>query len=370
MRKFLYFLSFDARHLQARLERLAQKGLELISLEGFFTGEFERTGRADLRYLVLPCGKAAKALHPEHYTSFGWELMGTFNGMAVFRSLPCEDADAAGAQERMTQDGCYRLDRIGLPLLLFCCLGLTLLLLRLTAGADWYASYTQFALRGLAVEAAAVTAANLLSLRSYASAWIHGLTPFAGLAGAVIFICGFALDNRKEPAILISVTMLLAVACVLMFWGMNRALALGPSGFCLVILCLGLLFPGEDRSALVTGPGTAAELAAIRREAESRPVVRLEDVGLEDEPKGVSYEVSGTFLAREYTYYEFSEENAVTSTVYVCLTPGIARQVHHDLLENLWGLGEYDLLLNEGRTVARVTCSEPISDQDCDYLIQ
>lgn len=370
MRKYLYFLTGDARHLQARLERLAQKGLELISLEGFFTGEFEPTNRVDLRYLVLPCGKAAERLDPEHYTSFGWELMGTFNGMAVFRSLPCEDADADGAKERMVQDGCFHPDRIGIPLFLLCCLGLTLALLRLTAGAAWYASYTQLALRGLAGAAAAVAAANVLSLRSYVSAWVHGLTPMIVVSGVVVFICGFALDNRKEPAILISLMVLLAAACILMLWGKNRAFALSLSGFCLVILCLGLLFPGRDRSVLVTGPGTEAELAAIRYEVADRPVVCLEDVGLGDEPKAASYETSGTLLVREYSYLEYNEDGCVQSDVYVCLTMGIAQQVYQDLLENAWGLGEYDMLLCEGRTVARVTCSEPIEGQSFEFLFQ
>lgn len=370
MRKYLYFLTGDARHLQARLERLAKKGLELTSLEGFFSGAFEPSSRTDLQYLVLPCGRAAAKLKPEHYTSFGWELMGTFNGMAVFRSLPCMDTDAGGAKEQMKRDGCLRPDRIGIPLLLFDCLGLTLALLWLTAGAEWYASYTQLALRGLAIAAVVVTAANLLSLRTYVSAWVHGLTPMAVLAGVVVFIGGFALDNREEPAILISVTLLLAAACILMFWNMNRALALGPAGFCLVILCLGLLFPGGMQGAIAGNSGTSAELTALRHEVEDKPVVMLEDVGLEGEPWSAVYETSGTFLAREYSYLEYNEDYSVQSRVFICLTPGIARQVYGDLREAAWGLGEWDVLLIEGRTVARVTCSEPIEDQDFSFLFQ
>lgn len=366
MRKYLYFLTGDARHLQARLERLAQKGLELISLEGFFTGEFEPTNRTDLRYLVLPCGRAAE-LNPEHYTSFGWELMGTFNGMAVFRSLPCEDADADGAKEQMTQDGCFRPDRIGIPLLLYCCLGLTLALLWLIAGAEWYASYTQLALRGLAIAASVVTAANLLSLRSYGSAWVHGLTPMIVVAGVVVFICSFALDMRGNPAFLTGIMVLLASACFLMLWGRNRAFALSLSGFCLIVLCLGLLFPNVDRA--VYQPG--AELTALRHEAADHPVVQMEQIGLEEELEAVTFETTGTFLARHYSYQEMGWENDLSSSVYVCLTPGIAEQIYEELERKTPGLdGENRLLLREGRTVALISCSVPLSGQEFDWLFE
>ena len=96
MRKFLYFLSPDAGHLQTRLERLANRGLELEDTEGLFSGTFRTTERQDLRYLVLPCGRARHFPRDDDFERYGWALAGGFNGMAIFKSIPCRDTDEAG----------------------------------------------------------------------------------------------------------------------------------------------------------------------------------------------------------------------------------------------------------------------------------
>ena len=365
MRKFLYFLSADARHLQTRLDRLKDRGLELESTEGFFCGEFRETLRRDLRYLVVPCGGNRHFPQNDDFAHYGWELVGGFNGMAIFKSVPCAEPDAEGLPTKLRQDGCVREDRWTLPLTLVLLLAWTLLLLfwltRWNLSA-WFLSYGTMGRIFLLGASVLVTAANLVTLRSYASAWIHGLTPPILVGSLLVLVLLTMLDETDHPLYFAGFLILIALACAVTLWIKARALGLGLSAVCLLVLCVGLVFPNVSWSES-SGKGLHNEMA-------DRPVVQLSDLGVEDALTGTGYQNEGTFLVRNTSYWEISETASVSSQVYHCLSWGLANDVKDFLLSTgNWEQTDYGwtsregkaVLLWKGDTVAEIVYSEPLS---------
>ena len=375
MRKYLYFLSCDAPHLQKKLERLAQKGLALVSTDGLFTGQFEPTKRTDLRYLVVPYGNAKHFPKTDDFSAFGWTLLGGFNGMAIFCSLPCVDADTAGLQRKLEQDGCVHHDAwtpfLLLAGLLFMIALLTWRMFHPGLGEAWYSTYLNAGTPLVVGALAALAAAYVISLRSYVSAWIHGITPLA-MAGGLFFLLLLGLLGESGDTVFF-VLLLLALAAALVFtlWRKSRITAAVMAGLCLVTLGAGLLSPNIDRTS--TG---SRELHYATAE---QPVVQLTNLGLDGELNGAGYRVDGTFLARRTTYWELSDMDSVSSEVTQCLTRGIADEVTDralalgDWTAERWGWSRDDgttLLLRSGRTVAKVTLPRTLSEAELESIQQ
>ena len=371
MRKYLYFISADAGHLQTRLERLAKKGLELTDTRGLFTGEFEATRRADLRYLVLPFGAEKNFPRTADFTSFGWQLMGGFNGMAIFKSLPCVEPDTEGLIKKLETDGCIHPDRFSVPLSIVLLLALTVLLFAgLGRTGPWYLSYNGLCCPILFGVTLALAAANLVTLRTYPSAWVHGLT-IPILVGEMYFAVVLSqLDRTDQPVYFALLLLILALACFVSLWSRNRGLGAALGGLCLVILCLGLVFP----------PSTRLDAAgSLRGAAAGEQIVTLADLGAEEAVKGASLEHDGTFLVRRTTYWEYSGAGQVSSVVYTCLTGTLAEDVvERQLRSGSWeeiadgwrsANGE-SLLLRYGRTVALVTGDRPFTQEQASVVFQ
>lgn len=369
MRKYLYFLSADAAHLQSRLDRLAKRGMELKSTEGLFTGEFEETKRSDLSYLVVPYGAQKNFPCTTDFSTYGWTLMGGFNGMAVFKSLPCMEPDAQGVLQKLGQDGCVHPDKHTLPILqglLFLYAAVLFLLpvaLPELAG-QWYLTYFGLGLPVLRWIVVALLVVNLLSLRTYLSAWIHGVTPWLLAGASLLYLVTGQLDHRDQRVYLIVILLIIAAACALSFWRMCKRLGIGVASVCCVVLCLGLLFPTVDRID-ITGNG-------LHNEVKNEPVISLNDLGNEANLTGTGYRTEGTFLVRKTTYWEVSEAGSVSSEVYQCLTGSLAEKVAADELsrgtwvenaEGWCGEGGETVLLRFGKTVAVVSCDRVIDEE-------
>ena len=372
MRKYLYFLASDACHLQKRLEKLADQGLELVSTEGLFCGQFERTDRRGLQYAVVSCGRA-REFPLEEIRRCGWELVGGFNGMAILKSQPCVDADREALKATLDRADCLRPDCWTAPLMVLLSVVFAIFMF---GGANWlglgpwYASYRALGMAVFRWGAAALAAANLLSLRSYASAWVHGLTPWVILLGELFPVLLMAqLDESQNRTYFVAVLAVLALACGLTFWQKARALGLSLSGVCLLVLCLGLLVPNISRTE---GSGKA-----LRNEVSDRPVLTLSDFSDDSALTGSGYAVSGTFLARQTEYWEMSDSSSVTSQVTRCLTQGTARQVLKRTLNNgAWTQTDYGwqsregkmVLLEQGRTIVQISCGEVLTTEQIDVI--
>lgn len=368
MRKFIYFLSADARHLQTRLERLAAKGLEITSTTGFFTGIFEETKRSDLRYLVVPFGNQRH--FPDHVESraYGWELIGAYNGMAIYKTLPCVEADEAALRIRLAEEEVIHQDHYTLPLLfafLFLLGALAWLTHILVPEANpWYLSYAGMILPAFSGVCFFLLAVNLLSLRTYLSAWIHGLTTPALVLSASVGLTIWQLDHRQQSAAFIIFLVLLALAWLLTFWRFNRGVSWVIPGVCLLVLCVGMLFPHTDATSF-SGSG-------LRRHLEGAPVVDLTHFGVEESLNASGYQTEGTFLVRKTTYWEISNSGtSCTCEVYSCGTTALADA----LSEQLCGVGTWEsvsegLLREDGReallrrrnVLVLVSFSQPMDD--------
>lgn len=364
MRKYLYFLSADARHVQTRLERLAQKGLELVSTEGLFSGEFDRTSRTDLHYLVVPCGGNRHFPREDDYERFGWSLAGGFNGMAIFKSVPCGTPDEKGLWDQLERQGCVRVDRWSIPLMLVLVAAWTALLFWVAgrSGGQWYLSYRSMGVLVVQWLSLLLTGANLVTLRSYASAWVHGLTPPILVGSVFWLVLCTMMDETAHPLYFAGILGAVALACVLTLWLRNRKLGLGLAGICLVVLCLGLIFPNVSR--------TESSGKGLHNQVADQPVIQLADLEQEGELTGTGYETEGTFLVRGTSYWEISEHASVSSQVYHCLSYGMANQVRDLLLATgSWEQTDYGwtsregkaVLLWKGNTVAEIVYSEPLS---------
>ena len=365
MRKFLYFLASDARYLQTRLERLAERGLELTDTEGLFCGQFERTQRQGLQYAVVSCGKA-RDFPLEEISRSGWMLVGGFNGMAIFKSQPCADADRAALMAALERADCVRPDRWSAPLMVVLSVAFAIVMF---GGAGWFgfgAWYTSYHALGFAVfrwVAVALAAANLVTLRSYASAWVHSLTLWVMLLGVVFPVLLLTqLDNSQNRTYFIALLVVLALACGLTFWQKARALGLSLTGVCLAVLCIGLLFPNVDHTE---GSGKA-----LRGEVANQSVVLLSDLGDDGALTGSGYTTGGTFAARRTEYWELSDSSSVTTVSTRCLTNGVAQQVlSRALSAGAWTQTDYgwesregkSILFCHGTTVVQLTCGETLT---------
>ena len=371
MRKYLYFISADADHLQTRLERLAKKGLELTDTRGLFTGEFEVTRRADLRYLVLPFGAEKNFPRTADFTSFGWQLMGGFNGMGIFKSLPCVEPDTEGLIKKLEADDCIHPDRHSVPASIVLLLALTVLLFWwMGRSGAWYLSYTGICERVLFVVTLALAAANLVTLRTYPSAWVHGLT-IPVLVGEMYFAVVLSqLDRTDQPVYFAVLLLILALACGASLWHKARMLGVALGGICLVVLCLGLIFPLSTRLDAA---------GSLRGDAAGDQIVTLADLGYEEAVKGASLEHNGTFLVRRTTYWEYSGEGQISSVVYSSLSSALAgdvveRQLRSgswEEMEDGWRSADREkLLLRFGRTVVLVTGDRPIPEEQVDIIFE
>lgn len=371
MRKYLYFLSADARHVQTRLDRLAKKGLELVSTEGLFSGEFEQTSRTDLHYLVVPCGGNRHFPREDDYGHLGWNLVGGFNGMAIFKSIPCGMSDEKGLREQLERQGCVRIDRWSIPLMLVLVAAWTALLFWGSgrSGGQWYLSYRNMGLLVVQWLSLLLTGANLVTLRSYASAWVHGLTPPILVGSVFWLVLCTMLDETAHPLYFAGILGAVALACGLSLWLRNRILGLSMAGICVFLICLGLIFPNVERTES-GGKGLHHEMADM-------PVVQLTDLGQEGALSGTGYETEGTFLVRSTSYWEISDDVSVSSQVYRCLSSGLANRVRDLLLATgSWEQTEYGwtsregkaALLWKGNIVAEVVYSDPLSQEQIEAI--
>ncbi len=365
MRKYLYFLACDAAHLQTRLDRLARRGLELEDTEGLFTARFASTCRADLRYLVVPCGGERHFPRGDDFERYGWALAGGFNGMVIFKSIPCRDTDEAGLKDKLRQDGCLRPDWWTLPVLLLGVLAWAVLMFwgGGFAPEPWYLSYRTLGLwaaRGVAV---ALAAANLAALRSYTSAWVHGLTPWVMVGSFLLLFLATMLDETAHTLYFAGFVGLIGLACALTLWMRSRGLGLSLAGVCALVLCLGLLFPNVSQ--------TSSGGSALHNQWGDAPVVQLSDLGLEGTLTYSSYTTGGTLLVRSTSYWEMTEEESVSSQVYRCLNGALAQAVvERTLATGSWSETAYGYTSREGKTVllrqenrvAWVTCSQPLTE--------
>ena len=247
MRKFMYFLCADAAHLQNRLNKLGQKVLELVDTEGLFTGHFEETTRNDLSYLVIPYGKKEHYPHNIDCTPYGWTLVGGFNGMAILKSLPCVEPDRDGMTEKFMQEGCYRQDKLSIGLLqcLLFVYAAVLFLFPVSVPALkdwWFLSYFGVTLPTLRAVVVVALAANILTFRTYLSAWVHGLTPWIVIGVSWLALIVSRLDDRANLVSFILILALLAVTGLASFWNMSKVLSAIACGISVLVLCFGLIF--------------------------------------------------------------------------------------------------------------------------------
>lgn len=375
MRKFLYFLSCDAKHLQTRLERLAQKGLLLTGTDGLFTGSFEETKRREMRYLVVPFGNVGHAPQSDDFSCFGWTLLGGFNGMAIFISMPCVQADEQGLLKKLQQDGSVHSDR-KMPYLLFAGLiGFIALLACYVwyfgSSEVWYSTYFGLGIPVVGGVMAAFALAYLVTRRSYPSAWVHGLTPPAILAGGFLLLLLRILDESEDWLFLILVLIAVATAIIFGLWRKSRITAGVCAGICLVVLCMGILYPNVNRTV-----GAGKEL---HYETTGALVVQRTDFGDDCELKGSGYQVNGTVFARKTSYWELSDRGSVSSEVTKCALSCVADDVfarafaQGNWTEEAWGWSRNEgkiILLRSGNRVAVVTNSEPVLDEQIEIIQQ
>ncbi len=306
MRKFLYFLSSDATHMQTRLNRLAAKGLELTDVEGLFSGQFEKTSRTDLTYLALPYGRAAYFPSETDYRAYGYELIGGFNGIAIFKSLPCVRTDADGVQSLLKKNNNLHPERLT-PVLITAVFLVFFLLLTLynrsvLAATPFWASYLSLAAHFLQGLFFILFAVNLIALqRFYFSAWVHGLTPWIAIGGGLLTLLTIQLDQSGIS--LLVIPCLLTLACLLTFWQKNRILAISTAAVCVAFLLVGVLFP----------PISVSESASSY---------------------SYSYQTGGTFLVQKTEQWELRNGDDCCATIYRCLTDGLADAVLDRLLDN------------------------------------
>ena len=321
MRKFIYFLCADAGHLERRLNNLARKGLELLSVDGLFTGCFEQTKRTDLSYMVIPYGKKQNYPHNIDCTAFGWTLIGGYNGMAILKSQPCVDADRYAILAKFSEEDCYHRDRFSVGLLQ-CLLFLyaAVLFLFPVSRPDltdwWFLSYFGIALPVLRCIVVAALIANILTFRTYWSAWVHGLTVWVVWGASWLVLVFSRLDDRGSTMGFVLVLCLFALAGFASFWNMSRTLSIAACALSAAVLCFGLIFPHVSREGV-----------NLRTFVQDEPVVTLADLGDDSKLKAGKLTTEGTFLVQKLTYWEISENGHLTVEVYRCMTSRIAQSV-------------------------------------------
>ncbi len=310
--------------MQARLNRLARRGLELADTRGFLAGEFRPTRRTDLHYLVLPYGNAENYPGGMDFSPYGYTLLGGFNGMAIFCALPCGTPDSDALRAKLQSEDCIHPDRITVP-------GITLFLLA-CLGAMWFSpfgtllqvplwtSYQAMGCHVLFGMLALLTGANVLAVaKTPLSHWIHGLTLLIFPCAVILSVLIAMLGAVTAPLLFVSVPVLLAVALWSGLWRKSRPLALILPGICLVFLLFGLLFPYRAQLQ-------AAEQNSRSNISDSR-MYTLSMEGETDAPTQTGYFAGGTVLASYCAYYELNAHAALLTVVYRCPTAQMAQAV-------------------------------------------
>lgn len=376
MKRYLYLLSTDAKHMERRLNQLANKGIELISLEHLFTGEFTESQRMDLSYVVIPIKSAASI--PAHFdpTPYGFELVGGYNNMAVFKSLPCADLDCAGLKAQIQSNGgaaktkALMFHSFVIQILITVCFFLLAEFVPFYQ-RSWYLSYSGICVHALRWGFAALLGANLILLPTYVGAWLRGLTPWI-ISGAVLtgILLG-VLDLRQDQGVFVMLLLGIALACVLGLWKMCRGLGFGIVALCGIVLTCGLIFPHVDMEQR-SGTG-------LRSVVEGVPVATMEDFERQEPLEGAGYSTKGTIFARVYSYTEVSAEASLNTETFRCLNGQIADWVENDLMEHgRWQEGPLEqtwvsasgktVLIRKGTYVSVLSYSETIDTDQISRL--
>ena len=371
MKRYIYLLSSDAKHMEHRLDQLASKGMELKSLERLFTGDFVETQRKDLSYVAIPI-KSAAAL-PSHFdpTQYGYELVGGYNNMAIFRSLPCAELDRKSLEAQLAEnDGIQRtkplmVNHLLVQLLVTVCFFLLAAVVPFYQ-RGWYLSYSGICVHAFRWVFAALLGVNLVLLPTYAGAWIRSLTPWLISGSILTSILLGLLDLRQDQGMFTLLVIGVAVACLLGLWKLCKGIGFGISALSAIILVVGIAVPHVDVDQL-SGTG-------LRPMMEHAPVVTMADFDRNAPLEGSGYTTKGTIFAKQYSYTEFSAEASLNTETYRCIDNRIADLVEEDLMEHgRWLEGELEqtwvsasgktVLMRGGRTVSVVSFSEDMETE-------
>lgn len=373
MKRYIYLLSSDAKHMERRLNMLASNGMELKSLKHLFTGEFESTQRKDVSYVAIPI-KSVSAL-PTYFNpaQYGYELVGGYNNMAIFKSLPCAELDRKSLEAQLAEnDGIQKtkplvVNHLLVQLLITVCFFLLAAVVPFYQ-REWYLSYSGICVHAFRWVFAALLGVNMILLPTYVGAWIRSLTPWLISGSILTSILLGLLDLRQDQGMFILLVIGVAVACLLGLWKLCKPIGLIISVLSAIILVLGIAIPHVDLDQM-SGTG-------LRPMVEHAPVVTLEDFDRDAPLEGSGYTTKGTIFAKQYSYTEFSAEASLNTETYRCIDNRIADLVEADLMAHgRWLEGELDqtwasasgktVLMREGRNVTVVSFSE---DMDTDQI--
>lgn len=373
MKRYIYLLSSDCKHMEHRLKQLATKGMELKSLERLFTGEFDKTQRKDLSYVAIPI-QSASAL-PTHFdpTQYGYELVGGYNNMAIFKSLPCAELDRKGLEAQLAENNGIQktlplvVNHFLVQLLIAVCFFLLAAFVPFYQ-REWYLSYSGICIHAFRWVFAALFGINLVLLPTYAGAWIRSLTPWLISGSILTSILLGLLDLRQDQGMFFLLVVGVAAACVLGLWKLCKGIGFGIAACCAIVLAIGIVVPHVNVDKM---SGTS-----LRPMVEHAPVVTLADFEWDAPLEGSGYITKGTFFAKQYSYTEFSAEASLNTETYRCIDNRIADLVEADLMEHgRWLEGELEqtwvsasgktVLMREGKTVSVVSFSE---DMETDQI--
>lgn len=376
MKRYIYLLSSDAKHMEHRLGQLAAKGLELLSLDHLFTGDFEETQRKDISYAVIPI-KSVSAL-PSHFdpAQYGYELVGGYNNMIVFKALPCAKLDRSGLETQLASNDAIqntkplKVNHILFQLLVAACFFLLASVVPFYQ-RGWYLSYGGICVYVLRWLFAALLGVNLVLLPTYIGAWLRSLTPWLISGTVLLCILLGLLDLRQDQGVFALLVIGVAVACVLGLWKLCKGIGFGISALCAVILVVGFVFPHVDLER-ISGTG-------LRPMVEHVPVATLENFDEEEPLEGSEYTTKGTIFVKQYSYTEFSAEASLNTETYRCFDHRIADLVTADLMEHgRWVESELGqtwvsasgktVLLREGKMVSVISYSEDMDTEQISHL--
>ncbi len=376
MKHYIYLLSSDARHMERRLNQLAEKGRELVALERLFTGEFEETRRKDLSYVAIPIKNIAAI--PAHFdpAQYGYELVGGYNNMAIFKALPCAELDRSGLEHQLQCNGGVQNTK---PMVLnqfFVQILITVCFFLLSSAVPfyqrgWYLTYSGICVHALRWVFAALLGVNLVLLPTYAGSWLRSLTPWFISGFVLLSILLGLLDLRQDQGVFVLLLIGVALACVLGLWKLSKGIGFSISALCGIVLILGLAFPHVDMDQM-SG-------SSLRPVVEHAPVVTMEQFQREEPLEGSEYTTKGTIFATHYSYTEVSSEASLNTETYDCIDHRIADLVEADLMEHgRWQNSELEqtwvsasgktVLMRDGTTVSLVSYSEDMSEEQIGRL--
>ncbi len=366
MKRYLYLFSSDSKHMERRLDALARKGLELIAVERVFTGEFKKSSRQDLSYAAIPM-KHAAAL-PPHFDPlpYGYELVGGYNNMALFKALPCAKLDRERLEKQIfCNEGIQTnsMMRFG-PLIALLIVTVFFFLLSTVIPfyqRGWYLSYSGICVHLLRWFFTGLLGVNLILLPSYLGAWLRGLTPWITSASILAGVLLGLLDLRQDQGVFLLLAVGIAIACLLGLWRLCKGIGAGIAAFSALILVLGLMFPQIDAEQM-SGTG-------LRSMAAKAPVLTLASFRPDEPLEGSEYQTRGTLLAKRYSYTEVSAEASLSTETYCCADRWISNLVVAELkeygrwqeteLEETWiSASGKTALLRAGTEVSLVSYSE------------